>query len=212
MGHKKGDLIYIPIKTVDGVLKDFQLPDYEFEALLTLYPPEVLFRALLHQLGEDPSRNGLIDTPKRWVKFMREFLEPQEFNFTTFPSEGSDEMIIVNNIPFYSFCEHHVAPIVGFASIAYIPNDEIVGLSKLPRTLDMFANRLQNQERITSQVAEFLMTKLKPKGVAVSITARHFCMEMRGVKKHDTQTTTTKLLGVFHDDASAKSEFLNRIK
>lgn len=210
MGHEKGGLIKIPVKTENGNLFDYSIGQTEM-ANITNYPPEVLFYSILKQLGEDPNRDGLVDTPKRWIKFMREFLTPQEFNFTTFPAEGMDEMVIVNNIPFYSFCEHHVAPIVGFGSIAYIPNNRIVGLSKLPRTLDMFANRLQNQERITSQVAEFLMDRLDAKGVAVSLTARHYCMEMRGVKKHDTQTTTTKLLGVFHSDPSAKSEFLTKI-
>jgi len=211
MGYKERGLISIPIKTQDGILMDYELGESVFDYLVEQYPPEVLFRALLKQLDQDVEREGLHETPKRWVKFMKEFLEPQTFNFTTFDAEGMDEMIIVENIPFYSFCEHHIAPIVGFGSIAYIPNKKMAGLSKLPRTLDMFANRLQNQERITMQVAEYIMEKLDAKGVAVSLTARHFCMEMRGVKKHDTQTTTTKLIGCFEEE-KVKNEFLNRIK
>ena len=181
-------------------------------SILEQMEPEILMYFLLKQIGENPDREGLLETPKRWVKFMKEFLQPQEFKMTTFDSEGMDEMIIVDNIPFYSFCEHHIAPIAGYGAIAYIPDKKIVGLSKLPRTLDMFAHRLQNQERITMQTAEYLMEQLHPKGVAVSLTAKHYCMEMRGVKKHDTYTTTTKLMGIFHEDQGTKMEFLNKIK
>lgn len=121
-------------------------------------------------------------------------------------------MIVQTNIPFHSLCEHHIAPFFGTATIAYIPNKRIVGLSKLSRTLETFARRLQNQERITMQVAEFLFNELEPIGVGVQLTAKHMCMEMRGVKKHDTHTTTTKLIGVFKTDASVRQEFLNAIK
>jgi GTP cyclohydrolase I len=169
------------------------------------------FQQILNQLGEDVTREGLIDTPKRYIKFMREFLTPKEFNFTTFDGEGTDEMIIQKDIPFYSLCEHHIAPFFGTAAIAYVPNTKIVGLSKLARTLDLYANRLQNQERITTQVAERLMKELDAKGVAVSLKAQHLCMCMRGVKKHDTYTITSKLLGVFKE-ADARHEFLNYIK
>ena len=121
-------------------------------------------------------------------------------------------MIIQKNIPFHSLCEHHIAPFFGEGHIAYIPNKKIVGLSKLARTLETYSRRLQNQERITTQVAEFLYNELDPKGVAVSLTAKHMCMEMRGVKKHNTYTTTTKLIGAFKIDQSARQEFLNSIK
>jgi GTP cyclohydrolase I len=169
------------------------------------------FQQILKELGEDVSREGLIETPKRYVKFMREFLEPKEFNFTTFDAEGTDEMILQTNIPFYSLCEHHTAPFFGVAHVAYIPDKKIVGLSKLARTVDLYANRFQNQERITTQIAERLMKELEPKGVAVSLKAQHLCMCMRGVKKHDTWTITNKLLGVFHD-GNVRQEFLNLIK
>jgi len=173
--------------------------------------PEWHFQAILKHLGEDVEREGLIETPKRYVKFMREFLEPKEFTFTTFDAEGTDEMILQTNIPFYSICEHHTAPFFGTADVAYIPNDKIVGLSKLARTVDLYANRFQNQERITSQIAERLQSELNPKGVAVHLKAQHLCMCMRGVKKHDTWTSTSKLLGAFKEDEKARFEFLNLI-
>jgi GTP cyclohydrolase I len=173
--------------------------------------PEWHFKEILTQLGENINREGLKDTPKRYIKFMREFLEPKEFNFTTFDAEGTDEMIIQTNIPFYSICEHHTAPFFGTADVAYIPNEKIIGLSKLARTVDLYANRFQNQERITTQIAERLHAELNPKGVAVHLKAQHLCMCMRGVKKHDTWTSTSKLLGAFKEDQKARSEFLNLI-
>mgnify|MGYP003624444392 CR=1 FL=1 len=167
---------------------------------------------LLQYFGEDVNREGLQETPKRFVKFFNEFLNPPKWNCTTFEGEGYDEMIIQTNIPFHSLCEHHIAPFFGTGTIAYIPNKKIVGLSKLARTLETYSRRLQNQERITMQVAEFLYKELEPIGVAVQLTAKHMCMEMRGVKKHNTYTTTTKLIGVFKSDQSARQEFLNAIK
>lgn len=167
---------------------------------------------LLQAFGEDTNREGLQDTPKRYVKFFKEFLNPPKWNCTTFESEGYDEMIVQTNIPFHSLCEHHVAPFFGHGHIAYIPNKRIVGLSKLARTLETFSRRLQNQERITTQVAEFLQEELDPLGIAVVLKAKHMCMEMRGVKKHDTWTTTSKLLGNFKTDHSVRNEFLNLIK
>ena len=175
-------------------------------------PIEDNFVRILQYLGENPKREGLKDTPKRYIKFMKEFLAPKEFNFTSFDAEGTDEMIIQTNIPFYSICEHHTAPFFGTAAIAYVPNKKIIGLSKLSRCLDLYANRFQNQERITTQVAERLQEELNPLGVAVSLKAQHLCMAMRGVKKHDTWTTTNKLLGVFKEDNKARNEFLMHLK
>jgi GTP cyclohydrolase I len=169
------------------------------------------FRSILTYLGEDITREGLKDTPKRYIKFLEEFLKPQEFNFTTFNAEGTDEMIVQTNIPFYSLCEHHIAPFFGYANVAYIPDKKIVGLSKLARAVDLYANRFQNQERITTQIADRLMKELSPKGVAVSLKAQHLCMCMRGVKKHDTWTITTKLLGNFKSNPEVKQEFLKYI-
>lgn len=176
-----------------------------------LNSPEWHFQQILKYLGEDITREGLKETPRRYIKWMREFLCPVEFNFTAFDSEGLDEMIVQTNIPFYSLCEHHTAPFFGTADIAYIPNKKIVGLSKLARTLDLYANRFQNQERITQQIASRLMLELEPKGVAVHLKAQHLCMCMRGVRKHDTWTSTTKLIGAFKDDEKARSEFMSLI-
>ena len=169
-------------------------------------------KEILTLLGQDVGREGLKDTPMRFAKAMIEFLKEQTFNFTTFDAEGTDEMVIVKDIPFYSLCEHHLFPFFGVGHIAYIPNKKLVGLSKLPRTLDLYANRLQIQERITKQVAERLMTELQPLGVAVTIQAQHLCMCMRGVKKQDSYTTTSKLLGVFKEKVECRNEYLNLIK
>ena len=175
-------------------------------------PVENNFIRILQYLGEDTTREGLKETPKRYIKFLKEFLEPKEIKFTSFDAEGTDEMIIQTNIPFYSLCEHHIAPFFGVASVAYVPEKRIIGLSKLARCVDLYANRFQNQERITTQIAERLQKELTPKGVAVSLKAQHLCMNMRGVKKHDTWTITNKLIGIFKTDGTARSEFLQAIK
>jgi GTP cyclohydrolase I len=169
-------------------------------------------RNVLEYMGHNVDREGLQETPKRYIKFLKQFCSPEPFAFTTFKSEGYDNMIIVKEIPFYSLCEHHLAPFFGVAHIAYIPNTKIVGLSKLPRTLDMYARRPQNQERITMQVAQFINEQLKPKGVAVVLEARHMCVEMRGVEKPGTITTTSSLVGLFKTDHKVRTEFLNLIK
>lgn len=171
---------------------------------------EELIKKLLIEIGENPEREGLKETPKRVLKFYKEFLNPPEYKFTVFDSEGYDEMIVQKDIPFFSICEHHLAPFFGTATVAYIPNGKIVGLSKLARTVEHYARRLQNQERITHQIATRLEKELNPIGVAVSLEARHLCMEMRGIETHDVHTKTTKLTGVFRDDTNqARQEFLN---
>lgn len=174
--------------------------------------PEQHFGEILKYLGEDITREGLLETPRRYIKFMKEFLDKPPLNFTCFDAEGTDEMIIQRDIPLYSLCEHHIAPFFGVAHVAYIPNKKIVGLSKLARVVDHYANRFQNQERITTQIAERLQTELTPHGVAVAIKAQHLCMCMRGVKKHDTWTITSKMLGEFKTDLNCRQEFLNLIK
>lgn len=166
------------------------------------------FRRILEYLGEDPSREGLVDTPKRYIKFMKQFLTPEEFNFTTFKNEGVDEMIVQMDIPFFSLCEHHTVPFFGTATVAYIPGERIVGLSKLARTVRYYAGRFQNQERITQQVADRLEKELSPLGAAVTLRARHFCMEIRGVKVHDTHTVTSKLTGAFKEKPETRAEYM----
>lgn len=177
-------------------------------------PAEENIKRFLQAIGEDPNREGLQDTPKRFFKFYNEFLNPPEYNFTTFEGENYDEMIVSSDIPFYSFCEHHLAPFFGTASIGYVPGkaNKIVGISKLPRTLVKFASRLQNQERITTQVAEELMEKLDAKGVAVVLKARHLCQEMRGVCKPGIQTKTSCLLGCFKEEQETRNEFFKLIE
>lgn len=167
---------------------------------------------MLNDLDEKPNREGLKETPIRVAKFYEQFLNPPVFNFTTFEKEGANEMVCVHNIPFYSICEHHLVPFFGEAHIGYIPSTKWVGLSKLPRVLDMFARRFQNQERITHQVAEYLVKHLEPLGVAVVLRARHLCMEMRGVEKPGAVTTSSTMLGTFFTDYNARQEFLQLIK
>lgn len=169
------------------------------------------YRQLLANFDLDITSEGLADTPRRHVKLLEEFTNPVEFNFTTFDAEGYDQMIVQTNIPFYSLCEHHVVPFFGHAAVAYIPSKRIVGLSKLARSVDFFARRLQNQERLTKEIAAFLDAKLEPLGVAVSMRARHLCQEMRGVKKPDMFTTTTDLRGVFRE-GKCRNEFLQHIR
>ncbi len=177
---------------------------------------EKLIRDLLSALGEDPDRQGLAETPRRVAKAF-EFLTSgykqsvaEVLNNAIF-DEAYDEMVIVKEIDFYSLCEHHMLPFYGRAHIAYLPNGRIIGLSKLPRILDVFARRLQVQERLTQQVAECLNDLLKPQGVAVVIEAFHLCMAMRGVEKQNCFATTSAMLGVFRDDRATRSEFMNLI-
>jgi GTP cyclohydrolase I len=168
-------------------------------------------RLTLRGIGESPSRAGLKDTPKRYAKMMAELTEQPNFAVTCFENEGEEhEMILVKDIPFYSLCEHHLLPFFGTAVVAYIPDKKIVGLSKLPRFVEYCAKGLQNQERVTQRIADFLMhnDELKPLGVAVFLQARHLCMEMRGVSKPGTTTETKVLRGLFKDSIEHKREFL----
>ncbi len=175
---------------------------------------KLIVRQLIKSIVGDEAfaREGLVNTPERVDRFYDEFFNPPELKFTVFDAEGMNEMVCVHNIPFYSICEHHLVPFFGEGHIAYIPNKKIVGLSKLPRVLDMFARRFQNQERITAQTATYIEEHLSAFGVAVVLKARHMCMEMRGVRKPGTYTTTSTMLGVFKTDFNARQEFLQLIK
>jgi GTP cyclohydrolase I len=184
----------------------------DLEGTLTRTAAESTVISLLQLLDPEPYREGLKDTPRRVAKFYKEFVLPEPFTFTTFDAEGYDEMILVDNIPFYSLCEHHLAPFFGTAAVAYIPGTRMVGLSKIPRTVDAYARRLQNQERMTVQIARAMETALDPRGVAVMIKARHLCMEMRGIKKPGAETTTIKVTGLFMSDEKTRAEFLSRLK
>jgi|TARA_Y100000310_G_scaffold343135_2_gene449397 GTP cyclohydrolase I len=167
-----------------------------------------LIAHVLEFVGENPEREGLKETPKRYLKFLKEVTSCPEFNLTTFENEGGEDMIVQTDIPFYSLCEHHMVPFFGTACVAYLPKKRIVGLSKLARIVEKYSRKLQNQERITFQIAEELSETLDCGGVAVVMKARHLCMEMRGVRKAGATTTTSRMVGAFLDDPSAKSEVL----
>lgn len=174
-------------------------------------------KTLIRFIGDNPDREGLKDTPERFLKAWRDYwgsgyqVEPKSV-MKVFQDGASDydEMVLVKNIKVFSHCEHHIAPIVGVAHIAYIPQgNKILGLSKLNRLVDMFARRLQVQERLTSQIANALQDELQPLGVAVMIVADHFCVKTRGIQDINSITTTSKLLGIFKDDEKARAEFLS---
>ena len=174
--------------------------------------PDDLIAELLTHLDKEPGREGLRDTPQRYKQFLDEFLDPQPPKITIFDSEGYDEMVLQTRIPFYSICEHHLLPFFGYGSIAYIPDKKIIGLSKLARILDYVSRRLQNQERITVQVADFLAEAIQPKGVGVILEARHLCMEMRGLGKPEVLTSTSAVRGLFKRDPRTRAEFIELTK
>ena len=176
---------------------------------------EDVVRRMLQLIGEDPNREGLLDTPLRVVRSWQELFrgywqKPEDILNRDFDRDGYDEMIVCRNIQFYSTCEHHLQPFHGKAHVGYVPASRVVGLSKLARLVDLFARRLQIQERLTKQIAEALETHLKPKGVAVVIEAQHFCMLCRGVQKQESSMVTSSLTGVFRN-AEARAEFFKLI-
>jgi GTP cyclohydrolase I len=178
---------------------------------------EPLIAGLLKEIGEDPGRNGLERTPERVAKAMRFFTqgyqqEPLEILNDALFDVSYDEMVIVKDIDFYSLCEHHLLPFFGRVHVAYIPNGKVVGLSKIPRLVEMFARRLQVQERLTTQVAETLEQVLRPKGVAVVIESMHLCMMMRGVQSQNASAITSSIRGEFEQDSKTRSEFMNLIR
>lgn len=175
---------------------------------------EEAVRTLIRWAGDDPTREGLLDTPRRVAKSYREFFRGYEQNPTEILSrtfsetDGYDEMIVLKDIRFESHCEHHMAPIIGRAHIAYLPRKRVVGISKLARLLDCYAKRLQIQEKLTAQIANTLNDELQPRGVAVVIDASHQCMTTRGVHKAGTSMVTSRMLGAFRNDPSTRREFL----
>jgi GTP cyclohydrolase I len=173
-------------------------------------------RDILAELGEDPAREGLQKTPERAAKSLRELTSGYSADIDSMIngavySEAYNEMVVVKDISFYSLCEHHLLPFFGKAHVAYIPDGRIIGLSKIPKLVDIFARRLQVQERMTVQVAETLERKLEPLGVGVVMEARHLCMEMRGAESLLSPTVTSAMLGCFHKDARTREEFLKLI-
>ena len=178
---------------------------------------EQAFVKIIKYIGEDPTREGLLSTPKRLVKAFKEYFkgyneDPEKILAKTFGDvEGYDDMVIQKNISLQSHCEHHMAPIIGVAHVAYIPGERVVGLSKLARVVEVFSKRLQTQERLTMQIAKTLMESLNAKGVAVSIDATHQCMTMRGIKKEQASTVTNYYLGKFKEDLSYQNRYLRFI-
>jgi|TARA_B100000780_G_scaffold81398_1_gene55522 GTP cyclohydrolase I len=173
-------------------------------------------KEILNELGENPQREGLLKTPERVAKSM-EFLtngyklDPSEILKKAMFTEKYSQMVLVKDIELYSLCEHHMLPFFGKAHIAYIPDGQIVGLSKIPRIVDVFSRRLQVQERLTDQIRDCIQDTLKPKGVAIVIEAQHLCMQMRGVQKQHSSTTTSAFSGIFMKDEKTRSEFINLI-
>ena len=164
---------------------------------------------LLVALGQDPTCESLRDTPRRVAASFAELLEPRAFGLTTFPNdEGYDELVVARDLPFASLCEHHLLPFVGVAHVAYLPGDRILGLSKLARVVELFARRLQVQERLTTQVARWLQEHLDPKGVGVVLEAEHTCMSIRGVRAPGAKTVTSALHGRLRNDPRTRAEFL----
>lgn len=179
---------------------------------------EEAVRTLLRFAGEDPTREGLLETPKRVVKSYAEFFagyekKPETILSTTFEEvAGYDEMIVLRDIEFASHCEHHMVPFTGKVHIAYIPKNKVVGLSKLARLVDVYAKRLQIQEKLTAQIATSLNEVLQPKGVAVVVEATHMCMTMRGIRKPDAVMQTSQLTGLFKSDSRTRQEFFSLLK
>ena len=176
-----------------------------------------IIRQLLTELGEDPSREGLLDTPKRVEKALRFLTSGYGADVDTVLNNALftvdyNEMVIVKDIDFYSLCEHHLLPFFGRCHVAYIPQGRVLGLSKIPRLVEIFSRRLQIQERLTSEVAETIREKVRPLGVAVVMEATHLCMSMRGVEKQNSFAVTSAMLGVFRDDARTRMEFLELIR
>jgi GTP cyclohydrolase I len=180
-------------------------------------PMENLVRSMLKELGEDPGRDGLERTPARVASAMRSFtagyeMDPAQILNDAMFDVDYDEMVLVRDIDFYSLCEHHMVPFFGRVHVGYIPNGKIVGLSKIPRVIEMFARRLQVQERLTMQVASTLEQVLEPKGVGVVIEAKHLCMMMRGVAKQNSYAITSSLRGEFEEDSKTRAEFMGLLR
>jgi GTP cyclohydrolase I len=210
---------------MDAVIKSFQpRADNAAPALErvverpTREQAEAAAQTLVAWIGDDPNREGLLDTPERLVRAFEDFFtgyrdRPQDVLGRTFGEIGHfDDLVLVRDIPFYSFCEHHMFPIVGRAHLAYFPTERVVGLSKIARVLDMYARRLQTQERLTSQVVGAIEENLKPRGVAIMVEAEHMCMAMRGVQKAGTSTVTTQFTGVFRDDPAEQVRFITLVR
>ncbi len=208
---------------MDAVIKSFQP---RAEALAKAEPiqkpsrveAEAAARTLVAWIGDDPTREGLLDTPERLVKAFEEFftgynVKPEDVLDRTFGEIGTfDDLVVVRDIQFFSYCEHHMFPIMGKAHVAYFPVERVVGLSKIARVIEMYARRLQTQEHLTSQIINAIDENLRPRGVAVMLEAEHLCMAMRGVQKQGVSTVTTQFTGVFRDDPAEQVRFITMVR
>ena len=210
---------------MDAVVKNFPRVDSKAEAAKvepverpTREAAEAAARTLIAWIGDNPNREGLRETPKRLVKAFEQVFggyrdSPDDVLDRTFGEIGNfDDIVVVRDIPFYSYCEHHMFPMVGRAHVAYFPVERVVGLSKIARVVDMYARRLQTQEHLTSQILSAIDENLKPRGVAIMIEAEHMCMAMRGVMKQGVSTVTTQFTGIFRDDPDEQVRFFKLIR
>ncbi|HXC96301.1 MAG TPA: GTP cyclohydrolase I FolE [Edaphobacter sp.] len=187
------------------------------ETSLDSFSTQDLYRELLIRIGEDPNRDGLLKTPERMEKSLKFLTRGYTMNVADVLHKALfdvdyDEMVIVKDIEFFSMCEHHLLPFFGKAHIAYVPNGKVIGLSKIPRLVDVFARRLQVQERLTTQIGEAITDAINPQGVAVILEAQHLCMMMRGVEKQHSHTVTSAMLGVFKTQLQTRNEFLSLVR
>lgn len=202
---------------MDAIIKNFPRGATE-QGRPTQQEAEEAVRVLLRWAGDDPSREGLLDTPSRVAKAYRELfggydLAPEDVLGRTFEEvAGYDDMVLVKDIPFYSHCEHHMVPIIGHAHIAYLPDGKVLGLSKMARVVEIFARRLQTQETMTAQIARSIDETLRPRGVAVMIEAEHMCMAMRGVQKQGSTTLTSTFTGAFKMDPAEQARFMTMVR
>ena len=201
---------------MDAIVKNF--PAGQQQARPSQQEAEEAVRTLLRWAGDDPTREGLLDTPKRVAKSYRELFagydqEPEDILGRTFEEVGGfDDMVLVKDIPFFSHCEHHMVPIIGKAHVAYLPKGRVLGLSKIARLVEVFGRRLQTQETMTAQIANSIQDVLQPRGVAVMIEAEHLCMAMRGIQKQGSTTLTTTFTADFKDNAAEQARFLTLIR
>ncbi len=203
---------------MDAVVKRLDAADNDALKRPTREEAEAAVRTLIRWAGDDPSREGLLDTPARVAKAYRELFAGYDADIEdvlgrTFEEvAGYDDMVMVKDIPFHSHCEHHMVPIIGVAHVAYLPKGRVLGLSKIARTVDVYARRLQTQEAMTAQVAAAIQEKLEPAGVAVLIEAEHMCMSMRGIQKEGSTTLTSTFTGTFKDDATLQARFMTMLR
>jgi GTP cyclohydrolase I len=198
-------------------LRNYQRWSGEIEGKPSRAEVEAAFRTIIRWTGDDPDRDGLLETPARVTRAFEEYFcgygqNPEKILSKTFEeTDGYDEMIVLRGIPFESHCEHHMAPIIGRAWVAYLPTARVVGISKLARVVEAFAKRLQIQEKMTTQIANTINDVLRPNGVGVVIKAQHHCMSTRGIHKHDTDMVTSRMLGCFREDPMTRQEFLTMV-